>query len=664
MVDEFRCVATFTGGTFTTPQTIEEWIKIPLPSFDPWPYVVLSLGFITFLLTARVLYRHGVHALGWGTGSSALAGGLFLLLGTLALYLVLFVKAGLWAALIGGAVLASMLAVAFRRGLERLEPATRSPSPWGGLVVVLFAFLLAARPDVSASPTATLTARVEGPRYHHILALDMSGTVHKFIDEMKFLLARYAEMYARPGEEISLVGFGMDEAGSVKELHTFTIPLSGSTLTLNRILDDLSIQNPKRTRTYFKPLADFLNQFLQGVRLQPVVVVVSDGKSDGFQDALQGLVDFKEIPFESFGQRGVYAAPGISNWKVAVAGGNDLDLTALFQKPLAARRTGGRFPGLLSPVIDPELIEPSLLVETDETVVLRPTWNPFSRRIYGTLSIFVRNERVARFRTFRVELRRGNDTLPLGSVNNTLIDQNAKSFKFPVTLEATGQGTGEAVVQVILDQGGTTRTIYPNKPTTIKIEGLSYFAALWLGILPLSIALLTLLVVVYLALRHLHQRERNRKEIIKVLGGQGIPLTRFQPITIGGDGCSLVVEGVPAEMVLATAEWTGTRGELTLRERNGVRIKVNGADVSGSTSYRLGQPIQFIDANENIYNVTLYPGTNKDIGFGTNIPGKGNSKAPGAFEGFGEIGFADSDSGFRSVPLREGGGSMNPDTYI
>ncbi len=687
MVDEFRCVASATGGTFTAPQTLKDWVNIPLPVFNPWPYVVLALGCATLLLGARVLYRHGFHVLGWSTGTATLAGGMLLLLGTLVLYLVLFVKAGMVAALLSGAVLTVMLAMAVRqgkgaptRGAPYAAPAD-SPSPWSPLGVVLLGCLLVLRPSV-ADDTSPMTARVESPprssggapRYHHILALDLSGSVTPFIGEMKGLLARYAELYALPGEEISLVGFAIDETGGVKELYTFTVPESGSQFILNRILDDLAIQNPKQTKTYFRPLANFLNEFLKGVRLQPVVVVVSDGVSDGFADAAKGLVDFREIPFESFGQRGVYPAPGMRSWKVAITGGAGLDLTALFQKPIAVPHVGNHPPQLLGPVIEPELIDPFLFVETDETLLLQPIfWNPFSRQVHGTLSIRVRNERVARFRTFRVELRKGNNTVPAGTVPSTLIAPNAKPFTFPVTWETTGQSppqsigeTSEAVVQVILDQGGTTRTIYPQKPATIQIKELSYWEAFWLEVLLLSLATLGAGIFSAWALRHRRQRKQNAPEIIKMRGGgYGIPLERFQSITIGGDGCSLVSPDVPAGMTLATAEWTGTRGELALRPETGLQMKVNGMDAIGGTTYRLGQRIQFSDANGNSYDVTLSPATPKDIGFGTTVPGGNGWAAGSACSGFGDIAFPDAHIGFRPVSGGSSGNrGMNPDTYI
>jgi hypothetical protein len=321
-------------------------------------------------------------------------------------------------------------------------------------------------------------------------------------------------------------------------------------------------------------------------------------------------------------------------------------------------------------------------VDTDETLKLRPTWNPFSRRVYGTLSIRVRNDRVARFRTFRVELRRSNNMFALGGKESVLIDENPQTFDFPVTWETVKQEAGDTVVQVILEQGGgTTRTIYP-KPTNIKIEKVSYWAAFWHLVLLISLATPTLVSIGALVLRSHLKREHNRPEIVTVLGGPSIPLTRFQQIMIGGEGCQLMVPGVPAGTVLTTAEWTGTRGVLIIRTLNGAKMKVNGADVTGSVAYHLGQPIQFITADGNSYDVTLYSSTSKDITpFGTPITGGNGSALGGVFPSFGGSVSAQSvsfpgegfiaTSGPSSGGIHSSGGGggknsvdTNSDTYI
>jgi len=109
---------------------------------------------------------------------------------------------------------------------------------------------------------------------------------------------------------------------------------SGSTPILMHLLKDLHIQNPKRTKTYFRLIADFLNTYLKDVRLQPVVVVIFDGISDGLNNDGKSVknLKFQEITFERFGKRGIYSALGISGWKIAIDGGKDLDLGILLSQ--------------------------------------------------------------------------------------------------------------------------------------------------------------------------------------------------------------------------------------------------------------------------------------------------------------------------------------------
>jgi hypothetical protein len=670
MVDEFKCVSEGTGGTFTAPRTIEEWVNIPLPVLDPLRYVVLVLGCATLLLASQILYRHGFHALGWGTGQATLAAGILLGLGTLVLYLVLFVGAGVVASLLGAAVLATMLVIAGRRKEQSPVPVQPTASSWTVGLLVALALLMPRTLSASDDFPTSCTKVVQGPpRYHHILGADVSGTMLKHIRHMKSFLACYAEMYALPGEDISLIIFAKDENGGVEELLTFTVPPSGSTARLSRALDDLQIQDPRKTKTYFKPLADFLNQFLQRVRFQPVVLVVSDGKSDGFQDVARDRLNFVEIPFESLGKRGMYTVPGMHGWKVAIQGGSGLDLKALFQRPLTVRANDRRAHAPLAPVIDPCLIEPELLVETDESIILRPPWwNPFAGAVEGSVSIRIRNECVVnRFRSFTVQLRRGEETMDLGRINHTLVGANLRPFTFPVSRSATGARSTEAMIQVSLDEGGANRTVHPYKPSVITLEEVPYLSAFGVYWSVLLCVLFSAVGLTVFAVQQRQEREHNRPEVVKVLGGHGVPLFRSQPASIGGEGCQMVVPGVGPGVILALAEWAGTRGELVLRPGPGVQMKVNGIDVAGSGTYRLGQPIQFIDAHGTSYDVTLHAGKPEDVGFGTTVSGGGSDPVSGGtFPGFGGFAFPDSGSGFGSTSRGSGGNGTgaNTDTYI
>ena len=622
MIDEFKCVAQASNGTFIAPASIREWVHIPLLGFDPWRYVVLVLGLLTLLLASQILYRQGHHAFGWSTRPAVLSAGILMGLGALTLYIVLFAGAGLGAAVLGAFVLiGALFMMVHNKNAARPVDLNAKSAQWTLLSLIFLTLFIPLKSAATDVPTGSSRKMVLGsPKFHHILALDISGSVTAELWRMKELLARYAETYVLPDEEVSLLAFGYNEKSEVKEICTFTVPKTGSTIILNRSLDDLVIQNPKRTRTYFKPVADALTQFLHHVRLQPVVLVVSDGQSDAFDGPGRGKVDFKEIPFESLGTRGVYKVPGINNWKVAIQGGSGLDLTALFQKPVITSNGKNRTPGPLSPVIDPCLIEPALLVTTEEKITLRPDANPFSNWVKGAVSIRVKNECVSRFRSFRVELNQGNQSVELGSVEHTLIDENPRSFTFPISIPSTSTGAKvrEAVVRITLDQGGTARTIYPEKPSVVVVEEIPYwlsFGIYWLILVGAS-ALLTGLFVVVMRRRQVAMRDRP--EVVKILGGRGIPMNRHMMATLGGDGCNLVISGAPVGVTLASMEWTGIRGELRLRSENGFRMRINGSEVPNGSIYRLGQPIQFVHPDMGMsYDLTLHSGDAKDIGFGS-----------------------------------------------
>jgi len=659
MLEEFKCVSAATAGTFTAPRSLDEWRQIPLPGFDLWRYVVLGLGSVTVFLASLVLYRHGFHVLRWGTGSATLAAGLLLGLGVLSLYLVLCVRAGLGAALLGGAVLAGVLAVVWRRA-QHPTPATphRTLSAALGWVVCA-ATLVPTLAGAAAGTAGACQKSVQGPpRYHHILALDVSGSVAPYLGQMKALLACYAERYARPGEDVSLLIFGSDGAGTVRELQTFTVPPSGATTALTARLDTLAIQPP--TLTYFRPLADYLRQFLLQVRRDPVLLVVSDGKSD----ARQGDVPFEEIPFESFGKRGVYRLPGSAYWKVAIQGGAELDLAPLFNKPLRPRSTPAAPPlsAPRPPVLEPCLFEPAFLVETDPRVVLRPRWWPWSQVVEGALTLRVRHDCVTRVRSFAVEIRQGGATWRLGQVAQAPIGPTPQSMTFPIARPTRGGGITEAVVQLLLDQDGSTRTLYPQQPPLVVFEEVAYWAAYgWSW----GLGGVTLLGLgswgVWLVCRRREQK-RDRPEIIKILGGRAVPLRHGQTSTLGGEGCQLVVPGVPPGVTLVRATWTGVRGELLLSPEPGVSLQVNGSAIDGREVYRLGQPLVLLRPAEGMtYQVTLQAGTPADLGRGAGPRVRGRrGRWTGTFPSRAGAALAASNGAYRAATSPAG----PPNTYI
>jgi hypothetical protein len=196
------------------------------------------------------------------------------------------------------------------------------------------------------------------------------------------------------------------------------------------------------------------------------------------------------------------------------------------------------------------------------------------------------------------------------------------------------------VAQVVLYQGTSIQTIYPRSPASITLERRSYLGAY--GLLAAAIAASVLIVIgvaVQLGRRRV-SRQQNRPEMVKVMGGYGTALRRNQSISIGGDGCEISIPGVAAGTVLATAEWTGTRGELNIQPASGFEMKIRGA-VSDGSHYRVGQPLEFVDkSNGAIHAVTLIPANSKDIGFGT--PLAASVSYAGVDTGFSDSGSRDS----------------------
>ena len=454
-------------------------------------------------------------------------------------------------------------------------------------------------------------------------------------NEMKALVACYASMYTLPNEEISLVAFGMDSQGSAREITTFTVPQSGSVDSLNRTLDDLEIRNAKQTRTYFKPLADYLSQRLKSVRLEPVILVISDGKSDAPEDARHGRINFREIPFESFGRRGVYAAPAVTGWRVAVEGGASLDLTLLFKHPLPANEKDTRLSG---PV--PEcLVDPDLVFEAGDTVTLKPGFNPFSSTVEGALTLKVKNECVSRFRSFRAELRRGNDIIKIGTVTNMSVNPEPSDLSLPFTLSRSGLESSDAIVQLVLDQGNTERTIYATRPSRVALKEISYLSAygVFWGVMLAAVLLLVFLGMATVTRKRTHQR--HQPQLIGVMGGNAVALGPNQRIEIGGAGSTLQIPGVEDGIVLGSIESTAMKGKLAVLPAEGFRMKVNGFESTGSSEYVLGTPLQFAKDGAT-YDVTLHSSAGSG-GFAAQRP----SGKPTDFDFFSDFGHSGGAGG-------------------
>jgi hypothetical protein len=618
---EFKCVASATDGNFSAPDSFADLVKIRIGQVNAWPYIVLTLTFMTLVQAARILYRQAVHSWRWSVGKAVAAGGIMLCSGLLSAYLALFFRTGALNMLLGLLTLAAIVACC-----GKARRATGCPDPsdhrtWLNTLLSIAVMLipLLCVPSMSAQALpATCNKIAQGPpRYHHVIALDLSGSVVRHLPEMKLLVACYATDYALPGEQITLVVFGTDSQGSVKEIQTFVVPPSGSTDILNSLLDDLAIQNPTETRTYFRPLADFLNQFLKNVQLQPIVLVISDGRSDGFHDAATGRVDFREIPFESLGRHGIYSAPGMRGWRVAIDTGSAIDLSALFQHMIVGSSWKEHARQPLGPVLNPCLVDPQIYFEPDSEVSLMPSWNPADQSLRGHLHISVTSECVTRLRSFRVQWVRGQDTLDIGSKSSTPIGGSPRLFDLPLSKPADGTSNLETSVQLLLDQGNSTRVIYPQKNAITRVREVTYWEAHGRLAFFFGLALFCATFSLIAAVRKHSMDRHNRPQFVKPLGGFAVGMHPASPVSIGGEGCDIAIPDLPPRTVLAYAEPSGDPASILVHPEPGFHLRVNGRNVAGSTVYRLGQQMQLVSTEGVSLDLKLFAAKEDEVGFGT-----------------------------------------------
>jgi hypothetical protein len=554
---------------------------------------------------------------------------MFMMFGTLALYLTLFARAGVAAAVLAGGLLLAVLVMMARHGHSVGPPVKLKP--WTLLGVFVLAALWAQPASAATSSCEKIAKR--DPRYHHILAIDASGSVSTYFESMKALLVCYAQMYAAPDEEMTLVVFASDETGPPKELGTFKVPQSGSTDALAALLDDVRIQRPRATRTYFQPLAEFINRRLVTVRLDPIVLVLSDGASDAYRDAEAGRISFQEVPFESFAKRGLYSAPGMANWKVAIQGGEGIDLTTLFQRPLRIRPETTR-PRRLAPALDPCLMDPDLVVETDDAVTLRPDWMPLSGIRRGTLSLRASSDcGVTRFRSFSVELIEDKKTMVLARFDNTPIGPKPRAFEIPLARPVTAPHK-EATLRVILRQAETTRTIYPRQPEVIALNEVDYLSEFALAGIATGATLAVSVSLFAIAVRRRRARRLNAPVIVKSLDGPGVHLYPNAPEPIGDpDVAAIGVAGAPAGAIFGSIQFTGADNEFLVRPAAGFQTRVNG--VEGAARYRLGQQIEFTRVHDGAtFEVRLHAGTKRDVGWSTSPAGSVAVQPDAVFQGF------------------------------
>lgn len=450
--------------------------------------------------------------------------------------------------------------------------------------------------------------------HHHVLCLDMSGSVKRWLAEMKLLLKRYLESFVRAGDDVTVVVFSEDQSGGVRELVTLTVPKNGSVAQLLAVIDDLEIgEEGERTRTYFRPLSDWANGFLATrVSKDPVVTVLSDGKSDAAEDLKKGRISFTEIPFDRFcGTQGSFRAPGMGKWKVAIQGGADLDFRTLFKRSFqvsAVNLDGAMESGS---AINPGVLSPEIVMETGEELSLAPPLTNWRTR-QGELVMTLRQELVEkRGRTFRVELILGSAIEVIGCVQAT-ITRTPQEFRFPVQLATDRPLPSEATVQLVVEHGGQSLTIGKSAPV-LRIRDQGYFQAhaLLLGSVGLLLALgLGLLL-------KLQKAAAEMPVFVRALGANGVAVggSGEEVPIVGPGGSGLVIEEAAPGSVLGFLSRGGGlgRNKVRVRPADGTGANVNGMRVAGSAVCTLGHSkLELIEPNGKKHELTLRACTLRD----------------------------------------------------
>jgi hypothetical protein len=95
-------------------------------------------------------------------------------------------------------------------------------------------------------------------------------------------------------------------------------------------------------------------------------------------------------------------------------------------------------------------------------------------------------------------------------------------------------------------------------------------------------------------------------------------------------------------------------------------MQVQGVEVDGSITYRLGQPLRFVHSTDNTtYDVTLHPGTANAIGFGATVsPARNGAYTPEGFPSVGRVRLTPENGAAGAVPGAAGGGGIGTDAYI
>lgn len=599
---EVECIARVSGGT--SSRSLASQVPV-----DPWPVVVLVAGALALTLGARIFYRHTFHVWRW-TSAQAVTGAMLAWLAGAATLVA--------SALAPGGVLAPAIGVAMLVGLGLLaSQATSRPAPGRWALGIVLALGVAAHTPHAAHATDAVEpgvcAQPGDPARSFLVYLDVSGsTAKRLLGEMKRLLVALVERCARSGDEVRVFTFGENADASVSQRITLTRHQDDDTSELAAVIDDLAAQNPRATRTLFAPVAESRDRELLTVDKDPVVIVISDWKSDAAKD---------DATIEDFATRGVYALPGSTGWWVAVAGGRGLDLASVFRaSPGTATRTPLRKAARPANRNDPCLLAPELAFETPPTLELVPSIVPTSRLLTGELALGVFHTCApTRLRHFAVALRIDGTDEILRSARDEYVSGTALPLVLPVMLERDVPDGTAARVVLLVREHGVLRELGPVGAATILLTRRSYLRAHGLALAGGLLALLGATAAATMLVRRRTQQRLRRSLVVRVPGGGAATLRTGDAVALGGDGCRLTIAGVAPHDELALVRWEGAADEVIVQPRTGIVAEIDGAAVAGAGRYRLGSALRFITPDGHRHDVALHAGTARDLALSDGI---------------------------------------------
>jgi hypothetical protein len=612
MEEEYRCIVNAASGRMIIPDTELGWKTIEF-RISLFPQLLSGLALLALAYGALIVYRQGVHAWQWPVPMARLLALLTWSIGGLLVYGAVF--GGLGSGVVFTVVtMFVVLCVAMTWHSRRAARQSWQTTAWPLALAAVFLGSMAGSEEASASsPLCTSQVSRNGPPRHHVLVQDASGSVRAQLGEMKAFALCYAQAYARPRDLITVMGFGYRKDALPKVLGKITVPASGSLQELKTILDGIAVENIRKTWTVFSAVAEEVDRYLRHeVTMNATVLVISDGRSD------ERTTDIK---FEDLGK--VYRVPGIENGRqglVAVTGGEDLDLAPLFDSRTSEAISRSGVPkNEVTQRIDPCLARPTMRVDGADVLRLDSSLIPFAGKPSGELSLAIRNdcEVTRRAEGIEISLEVDGERHLLERLSTGVISEKPRRFRVPVKWEWGSPVPTEAIVRVGwqggLAENSATKTIVIENPSYFEAHRFFFTGLLFIGLFG-GIGGTGLLL-------YGRQRKRRRPLFIKTVGGNAVAITPGTTASIGGRGADLTLDDAPPRVTFASVERKVNGEALNITPLPGIKMRIGGINALPGATYRLGDSLEFVDADGECYSATLVPASGQEIFGGDSFGG-------------------------------------------